>query len=110
MIEDVEDNVDRLPHSDFSKSAMRVFDEIDHWKADVLPQSKFVDFIETLGVGFNNEELAGQLLKVDPNESGILYRFDFMRQYVDEEVSLDSTEEVGNLVGWVCKLSLMYIQ
>ena len=60
--------------------------------------------IETLGEGFHGEELAGQLRKVDPNESGSLDRFAFVRWYVDlvegpdgdkleEEVSLDSAEE-----------------
>ena len=29
MIEDVEDGVDELPDSDFSKAAVRVFDRID---------------------------------------------------------------------------------
>ena len=32
VIEDVEDNVDELPDSDFSKSATRVFEEIDNGK------------------------------------------------------------------------------
>ena len=44
-----------------------------------------------LGEGFNSEDLAGHLRKVDPNESGSLERFYFVRWYVDEEVSLDST-------------------
>ena len=35
-VEDVEDNVDELPNSNFSKAAARVFDEIDHGKAGVL--------------------------------------------------------------------------
>ena len=45
----MEDDVDEIPDSDFSKSAARVFDKIDNGKAGVLPLSKFVDFIETLG-------------------------------------------------------------
>ena len=50
------------------------------------------------------------LQKVEPNESGSLDRFYFVRWYVDEEVSMDSTEEVEILVGWGCKVSLMDIQ
>ena len=50
------------------------------------------------------------LQKVDPNESGRLDRFYFVRWYVDDEVSLESTEKVENLVGWVCKVSLMDLQ
>ena len=101
VIEDLEDDVDELPDSDSAKAAARVFDEIDNGKAGVLPSSKFVDLIETLGEGFHGEELAGQLRKVDPNESGSLDRFAFVRWYVDlvegpngdkldKEVSLDS--------------------
>ena len=37
MIEDVEDDVDELPYSDFVKAATRVFDKIDNWKDGVLP-------------------------------------------------------------------------
>ena len=40
--------------------------------------------------GLNSEDLEGNLWKVDPNESGSLEHFDFLRWYVDEEVSLDS--------------------
>ena len=50
------------------------------------------------------------LQKLDPNESGSLDRFEFVRWYVDEEVSLGSTEEAKRLVGWGCKVSLMDIQ
>ena len=46
----------------------------------------------------------GHLQKVDPNESGSLDRFDFVRWYVDREVYLDSAEEAERLVGWVCKV------
>ena len=59
LIEDVEDDVDELPDSDFSKSAARVFYEIDNRKADVLPLSNFVDLIETLREALLIEELAG---------------------------------------------------
>ena len=38
--------------------------------------------------------------KVDPNKSGILDHFSFVRWYVDEEVSLDYAEEAERLVGW----------
>ena len=51
MIEDVEYNVDVLPDSYFTKAAMRVSDKINNGKADVLPPSKYVDLIETLGGG-----------------------------------------------------------
>ena len=42
MIEDVEDDIYELPDSDFAKTAARVFDEIGHGKASVLPFSKFL--------------------------------------------------------------------
>ena len=38
--------------------------------------------------------------KVYPNESGSLDRFAFMGWYVENEVSLKSTEEAECLVGW----------
>ena len=104
VIEDVEDDVDELPDSDFAKAAARVFDEIDIEIAGVLPSSVFVDLIETLGDGFHSEELAGQLRNVDPNESGGLDSFAFLRWYVDEEVSLDSSEEAERSVGCGCKV------
>ena len=44
---------------------MRVFDKIDNGKAGVIPSSKFVDLIETLGDGFCTNELAGNLRKVN---------------------------------------------
>ena len=58
--------------------------------------------IQIIGVGFPGEDLAGQLRKVDPNESGSLDHFLFVMYYVelfegsdgntlDEEVSLEST-------------------
>ena len=37
MIEDVEDDADELPDSDFSKAAARVFDKIYNGKDGVLP-------------------------------------------------------------------------
>ena len=52
----------------------------------------------------------GHLQKVGPNESGSLERFTFMMWYVNEEVSLDSTEEAEILVGWYCKSSMLDIQ
>ena len=88
VIEDVEDVRDE------------VRDKIDNGKDGVLPSSKFVDLIETLVEGFHSEELAGHLRKLDPNESGSLDRFAFVRWYVDEEVSLDSAKEAELLVGW----------
>ena len=45
MIEDVEDDVDEIFGSDFSKAAARVFDKIDNGEAGVLLSSKFVDLI-----------------------------------------------------------------
>ena len=52
----------------------------------------------------------GHLWKVDPNESGSLDRFTFVRCYVDKEVSMDSTEELERLVDWDCKVSLIDLQ
>ena len=37
VIEDVEDNVDELPDSDFSKAAARMFDKIENRKDGILP-------------------------------------------------------------------------
>ena len=59
------------------------------------------DLIEIIGVGFHGEDLAGQLRKVDLNESGSLDHFSFVMCYVElfegpdgnkleEEVSLES--------------------
>ena len=79
VIEYVEDYVDKLPDSDFSKAAARVYDKIDNGKAGVIQLSNFVDLIETLGEHFHIEELAGHLRKVDPNKSGNLERFAFVR-------------------------------
>ena len=67
VIENVEDDVDELPDSDFSKAAAIIFDKIDHGKDGALPSSKFVDLIETLGGGLHSEEMAGHMQKVDPN-------------------------------------------
>ena len=67
MVEDVEDNIDELPDSDFAKAAAIIFDKIDHGKDGALPLSKFVDLIETLGGVLRSEELAGHMQKVDPN-------------------------------------------
>ena len=79
VIEDVEDELDELPDSDFSNSATILFDKIDNGKDGVLPSSKFVDLIETLREDFHSKDLAGYLQKVDQNESGSLERFDFLR-------------------------------
>ena len=84
MIEDVEYDVDELPDSDFAKAAAIIFDKRDNGKYCVLPSSKFVDLIETLGEGFHSDDLAGHLQKLDPNESGSLDRFSFVRCYMDE--------------------------
>ena len=81
---------------------MRLFYEIDNGKAGLLPSSKFGDLIQIIGVDFHGEDLAGQLQKVYPNESGSLDHFSFVMCYVElfegpdgnkleEEVSLEST-------------------
>ena len=69
--------------------------------------SKFFDFIETIGEGFHSEDLAVHLHKVDLNNIGSLDHLDFVRWYVDEEVSMDSIEEAEGLVGWGCKVILV---
>ena len=63
----MEDDVDELTDSDFSKSAVIIFDKIDNVKDGVLPSSKFVDLIEKIGEGFHSEELASNPRKLDPN-------------------------------------------
>ena len=110
MIEDVEDDVDELPNSYFDKAAAMIFDQIDNGKNGVLPSSIYFYLIETLGEVFHSEDLAGHLRKVDPNESGSLDRFSFVRWYVEEEVSLDSAEDTERLVGWAFKVGLVDIQ
>ena len=67
MIADVEDDVDELPYSYFSKAAERVFDGIDNGKDGVLPSSKLFDLLETLGEVFHSEDMMDQLRKFDPN-------------------------------------------
>ena len=109
MIEDV-DEADELTYSDLFKASAVIFDKIDNGKDGVFPYSKFFDLIEKLGEVFHSEELAGHLQKGYPNECGSLERFYFVRLYVDEEVSLDSTQEVERLVGWDCKVNLIDLQ
>ena len=79
----MEDDIDELPDSDFYRSTVILFYEIDNGKAVLLPSSKFGDLIEIIGVGFHGEYLAGQLRKVDPNESGSLDHFSFEMCYVE---------------------------
>ena len=79
MIEDVENDVYEISDSYFSKAAARFFDEIYHGKAGFLPFSRFFELIETLGEGFHSEDLASHLHRVDPNESGSLDYFAFVR-------------------------------
>ena len=74
-VEDVKDDVYELLDSDFAKSSEIILDEINNWKEDILPSSKCVDLIRTIGGGFHSEELAVHMWKVDPNESGSLERF-----------------------------------
>ena len=50
-----------------------------------------------------------QLLKVDPNESGSLAHFSFVRWYLDDEVSLNFTKEAELLVFWGSKVTMMDI-
>ena len=106
----MEDDVNELPDSYFSKAAVRVFDKIDHGKANILPLSKFVELIETLGEGFHSEELVVHLWKLDPNKIISLDNFSSMRWYVDKEVYMDSRDEAERLVGWGYNVSLMDIQ
>ena len=97
----MEEDIDELTDSDFSRATVRLFYEIDNGKAGKIPSSKFGDLIEIVGVGFHGDDLAGQLRKVDPNESGSLDHFFFVMCYVElfegpdgntleEEVSLES--------------------
>ena len=78
MIGDVEDDVDELTDSDFSKAVTGLFDQIDNGKDGVFPSPKSFGLIETLGEGFHVAELTFHVRKVDPNESGTLDRFDFV--------------------------------
>ena len=66
--------------------------------------------VETLGGCFHSDEFAYNLWKVDPNESGSLDRFAFVKCYVEEEVSLESAEDSERLVGCGCNYSLMDLQ
>ena len=63
----MEDDIDELPDSDFSKAAARVFDKIDIGNDSVVPLSKFFDLIETLGEGFYIDDLTGHMRKVEPS-------------------------------------------
>ena len=49
VIEYVEDDVDELPDSYFSKAAARVFDKKNNGKAGFLPFSKFLTRLKHLG-------------------------------------------------------------
>ena len=109
-MEYVEDDVDELSDSDISKAYAIVFDETYHKNTGVLKLSKVFDTIGTFGEGFHSDDLAGHLHKVDPNESGSYDRFDFVRCYVDKQVSMEYTEEAESLEGWGCKISLMDLQ
>ena len=75
MIEDVEDEIDELPDSDFFKTEAKIVDKINNGKDGVLPPSKYVELIETLWDGFQSKKLSGHLRKLDPNESGSLDLF-----------------------------------
>ena len=66
--------------------------------------------IETLWEVFHSEELACNLQKLNPYESGIMERFAFVSWYVDEEVSMESAGDAEWLVGWGRKVSLMDLQ
>ena len=96
----VEDIVYELPDSDFSNAAARVFDKLDNGKYGALPLSRFGDFIEMMRVGgVHSEDMEVHLRKVYPNKSGSLEHFASVIWYVDEEVSLDSSEKAEHLVG-----------
>ena len=71
---------------------------------------QFLYLIEKIGEGFHSNELAGHIRKLDPNESGSLDRFAFLRQYVDKEVFLESAEEAESFLGQACKVRLMDLQ
>ena len=58
LIEDVEDDIDELPDSYFSRSTVRIFYKIDNGKAGLLPSSNFGDLIEIIGVGFHGDLLS----------------------------------------------------
>ena len=78
---------------------------------NVLLLSKFVELIETIGGGGGHSyKLVGNMGVLYPNEISSLDHFDFVRWYIDEEVSLDSTEEAENLVEWGCKVSPVELQ
>ena len=106
----MEDDVDEFSDSYFSKAAVRVFNKIDYWKAGVVLLSSFVELIQTLGGGGVSEDLVGCLRKVDPNRCGSLDLFEFVRWYVDEEVSLEYTEEAECFVDWVGMVIVMDLQ
>ena len=59
VIEYVKDDVDEIPDSDFSKASARIFDEIDNGKDGVLPPSKCIDLIKSIGEIFHSEDLVG---------------------------------------------------
>ena len=48
----MEDDIDELPDSDFSKAFARVFNKIDHGNSVVFSWSIFVDLIEIIGFFF----------------------------------------------------------
>ena len=48
--------------------------------------------------------------KLDPNESGSLDHFTSVRWYMDEEVSMDYSEEAELMVGWDCRVSMLDLQ
>ena len=49
VTEDVENDVDEIPDSDFSKAATRVFDKIDNGKDGVLQPSNLLTLLKQLG-------------------------------------------------------------
>ena len=51
MVEDVDDNVDEVPDTYFSKATAILFDKTYNLRYGVLPLSKFVDLVETVGGG-----------------------------------------------------------
>ena len=49
VIEDVDDDLDEITDTYFSKYDAREFYKVDHVKYGVLPLSKFVDLVENFG-------------------------------------------------------------
>ena len=73
------------------------------------PRNEYSPYL-CLGRVFIVRKLAVHMRKLDTNESSSLDRFPFVTWYVDEEVSLESSDEAERLVGWGFNVSLMDLQ